>query len=114
MRMELRAQQALGLWSRALSGSVRDNGPDLTARQMAILLTVFMEPPPHTVRGLAARLNITKPVVTRALDTLSRQGFVRRRRDRRDKRSIFVQRTMAGVRYLNALADFIVDAGETV
>ena len=30
--------------------------PDLTMRQAAILLTVYLEAPPHTVRGLAERL----------------------------------------------------------
>ena len=42
--------------------------PDFTLRQLSILLTVYLEQPPHTVRGLAKKLGVTKPVITRALD----------------------------------------------
>ena len=70
MGVEIRPSQALRLWHDVTMELVTDGDKDLTARQMAILLTVYLEPPPHTVRGLAARLNVTKPVITRALDTL--------------------------------------------
>ncbi len=53
---------------------MRDGEPDLSARQTAILLTVYLELPPHTVRGLAKQLGVTKPVITRALDTLGKLG----------------------------------------
>ena len=33
------------------------------SRQLALLLTVYLTPPPHTVRGLAETLNVAKPVV---------------------------------------------------
>lgn len=105
--------QALRLWHRVLADSVRGSEPDLTARQMAILMTVFLEPPPHTVRGLAASLNIAKPVVTRALDSLTRRGLLRRSRDEVDRRNVFVQRTMAGARFLNAFSDLIDAAAES-
>ena len=62
--------QALRLWQQVNLSEVRGKSPDLTMRQAAILLTVYLEPPPHTVRGLAARLGVTKPVITRALDTM--------------------------------------------
>ena len=66
----LRPIQALRLWQQVTLSEVRDDAPDLTMRQMAILLTIYLDPPPHTVRGLAARLDVTKPVITRALDTM--------------------------------------------
>jgi DNA-binding MarR family transcriptional regulator len=78
---------------------------DLTTRQMAVLLHVYLEPPPHTVRGLAATLEISKPAVTRALDRLSQLGFVRRKRDDTDRRSILVQRTVSGSVFLREFAD---------
>ena len=37
---------------------------------MAVLLTVYLTPPPHAVRGLAAKQNISMPAITRALDCL--------------------------------------------
>jgi hypothetical protein len=45
--------------------------------------------------------------VTRALDVLERQGFVRRKRDREDKRDVSVHRTVKG-------AVFLYDYGERV
>jgi hypothetical protein len=44
---------------------VNDGEPDLSARQLTVLLTIYLKPPPPTVRGLAANLNLTKPVITR-------------------------------------------------
>ena len=81
MPVDLRPSQALKLWHDVTLDLVRDADADMTARQTAILLTVYLEPPPHTVRGLAAKLNVTKPVITRALDTMGRMELLQRRRD---------------------------------
>ena len=112
--MELSNQNALSLWSGALAESVRSAGPDLSARQMAILLNVYLGPPPHTVRGLAASLNVSKPAVTRALDTLSKHGFVRRASDPEDKRSILVQRTVKGSVFLSEFSDLVVSSARLI
>ena len=55
MSFELTELEALDLWRRAIVSSVRLDAPDLTARQMALLLTVYLTPPPHTVRGVEWR-----------------------------------------------------------
>jgi DNA-binding MarR family transcriptional regulator len=86
---------------------VHDEHPDLTTRQMTILLTVYLEAPPHTVRGLAGKLGVSKPVITRALDTMCRQDLVHRRRDEKDKRNVLVGRTVTGSLYLESLAEVI-------
>lgn len=112
--MELSNQNALTLWFGAIAESVRGAGPDLSARQMAILLTVYLGSPPHTVRGLAASLNVSKPAVTRALDTLSKHGFVRRAPDPQDKRSIFVQRTVRGSVFLSEFSDLVVASARPI
>ena len=112
MAVKLGKKQALGLWRAALGDSLRAKGADLSGRQMAILLTVFMMPPPHTVRGLAAGLAISKPAVTRALDSLSGLGLLRRKPDPDDKRSVLVERTVKGSVYLNDFADIVVRAGQ--
>ncbi|SDE46517.1 MarR family transcriptional regulator [Belnapia rosea] len=82
---------------------VRQDSPDLTARQLGILLTVYLKPEPHTVRGLAAGLNISKPAVTRALDRLGELDLVRRELDPMDRRSVLVQQTPGGQAYLAEL-----------
>ncbi|HEX5779787.1 MAG TPA: MarR family winged helix-turn-helix transcriptional regulator [Xanthobacteraceae bacterium] len=87
---------------------VRDGEPDLSARQLTILLTIYLEPPPHTVRGLAAKLGVTKPVITRALDTMGRIGLLSRRRDDSDRRNVVVQRTVKGALFVERLGDMLM------
>lgn len=113
MGFQLKAVQALDLWRGAIVESVRRDGPDLSARQMALLLTVYLTPPPHTVRGLAATLNVSKPAVTRALDRLSELGMVKRKTDDADRRSVLVQRTVKGSVFLREFGDLIVAAAQT-
>ena len=108
MPAELRSSQALHLWHDVVLDVVRDGEQDLTQRQMAVLLTVYLEPPPHTVRGLAAQLGVTKPVVTRALDTMGHMGLVTRRRDDADRRNVLVHRTLAGSLAVERLGDAIL------
>jgi DNA-binding MarR family transcriptional regulator len=104
----LRPIQALTLWHDVTLDLVHDGAQDLSARQTAILLSIYMESPPHTVRGLARKLRVTKPAVTRALDTMGKMDLVSRRRDDLDKRNVIVQRTVKGALYVEKLGDMIV------
>lgn len=112
--LNLSTQQALNLWRLSLLASVRGEGPDLTARQMAVMLSVYMQPPPHTVRGLASSLALQKPAVVRALNTLEGLDFVRRRRDEQDRRNVLIQRTVKGSVFLTEFADAVVAAGRAL
>ena len=114
MPVQLDELQALDIWRRALSASVRLEAPDLSARQMSILLTVYLTAPPHTVRGLAKNLAISKPAVTRAIDRLTEIEFVRRKIDEQDRRSVQVQRTVRGSVFLREFGELIVGAGREV
>jgi DNA-binding MarR family transcriptional regulator len=107
--VELRPSQALKLLHDFSFAMVRDGEPDLSARQLTVLLTIYLEPPPHTVRGLAAKLGVTKPVITRALDTLGRIGLLSRRRDEADRRNVVVQRTVKGALYVERLGDMLME-----
>ncbi|MEM1376597.1 MAG: MarR family winged helix-turn-helix transcriptional regulator [Pseudomonadota bacterium] len=109
MSVPLKSSQALTLWREVALHEVVNREHDLTTRQMAILLTIYMEPPPHTVRGLAARLNVTKPVITRALDTMGQMKLVTRRRDPNDRRNVIIGKTVEGALYLDRFSDMIVD-----
>lgn len=108
MAIVLRPSQALRLWQQVALSEVRDDAPDLTIRQAAILLTIYLDPPPHTVRGLAAQLNVTKPVITRALDTMGALKLVSRHRDEADKRNVLIKRTVAGALYVERFGDVII------
>jgi DNA-binding MarR family transcriptional regulator len=98
---------ALPQWMRALVSYVRSGQPDLTNRQMALMLITYITPGPHTVRGLANQLNVSKPVITRALNTLGSLGYLRRERDDNDRRNIFVAKTDKGAEFLNVFGKSI-------
>lgn len=100
-------EPSLSGWMKTLIGYVRSGRPDLTNRQMALLLAVYLTPGPHTVRGLARLLGVSKPVVTRALNTLGTLGYLRRERDEADRRNIFVARTEIGTGFLEGFANLI-------
>jgi flagellar hook assembly protein FlgD len=65
---------------------------------------------PHTVRGLAAELNVSKPAITRALDRLGELDLARRKVDPMDRRSILVQRTLKGTAFLRDMRQIMVEA----
>jgi DNA-binding MarR family transcriptional regulator len=109
MSVELRPLQALTLMRDFSLAEVRDDAPDLSTRQMSILLTIYLEAPPHTIRGLAARLGVTKPVITRALDTMGTMGLVERHRDEKDKRNVLVKRTVTGALYVERIGDRLIE-----
>ena len=91
-----------------------DGAPDFTLRQLSILLTVYLEQPPHTVRGLARKLGVTKPVITRALDAMGKRDIVTRRRDEKDRRNVVIQRTVKGALYVESLGDLIVEKASNI
>jgi len=103
----IEAPQPLMRWMTTLIEYVRSGEPDLTNRQMALLLVVYLSPGPHTVRGLARALNVSKPVVTRALNRLGALGYLRRQRDDTDKRNIFIARTSEGADFLEEFGQFV-------
>ncbi len=89
---------------------VRRDGADLSARQLGVLLTCYLNEGAHTVRGLAADLNVSKPAITRALDRLGELDLARRKTDPMDRRSVLVQRTLKGTAFLRDLRDIMSEA----
>ena len=94
------SERSLKGWMQTLISYVRSGQPDLTNRQMALMLLVYLTPGPHTVRGLASVLGVSKPVITRALNTLGTLGYLRRVRDEADRRNVFVAKTSVGQDFL--------------
>ncbi|NHN83449.1 MarR family transcriptional regulator [Acetobacter musti] len=89
---------------------VRRDGPDLSSRQLAVFLTCYLQEEGHTVRGLAAELNVSKPAITRALDRLGELDLARRKVDPLDRRSVLVQRTLKGAAYLREIRSIMGEA----
>ncbi len=112
MAVEFDELKALDIWRRAIVESVRLDAPDLSARQMALLLTVYLTQAPHTVRGLAELLKVSKPAITRAVNRLSELELVRRKPDPNDKRSVLIQRTVRGSVFLREFGELIVAAAQ--
>jgi DNA-binding MarR family transcriptional regulator len=103
-----------GMLRTAIVELVRRDGPDLTARQLGVFLTGYLETEPQTVRGLAASLNVAKPAITRALDRLSEFDLVRRKKDPLDRRSVLVQRTATGMAFQRELRTVLRDAASAM
>lgn len=104
---DLNNRQALELWYEVIMNQVSSGAYDLSMRQFGILFTVYLEPGPHTVRGVAAKLKVTKPVITRALDAMGQLDLLARKRDEDDKRNVLIQRTVAGAQYVENYGDLI-------
>jgi DNA-binding MarR family transcriptional regulator len=104
------ADQMVGILRETVVALVRRDGPDLSARQLGVFLTCYLRDGGHTVRGLAAELNVSKPAITRALDRLSEFDLVRRKTDPLDRRSVLVQRTATGMAFLRELRTILRDA----
>jgi len=111
MTLDIKPDEALRLMHEVSLGLVRGKSPgvmpDFTVRQLAILFTIYLEAPPHTVRGLAGRLGVGKPVVTRALTSMGKQGMVARMRDEKDKRNVVIHRTPKGSSTVATLANMV-------
>lgn len=98
---------ALHMWHRILSRSLKELPYDLSSRQMAVLSSVYLTEPPHTIRNLSERLGISKPAICRAVDTLSMMELIKRKKDEADKRNVFIQRTINGSVFLSDFGDII-------
>ncbi len=106
------SERSLKGWMQTLISYVRSGQPDLTNRQMALMLVVYLTPGPHTVRGLANMLGVSKPVITRALNTLGTLGYLRRVRDEADRRNVFVAKTSVGQEFLESFERNIEQEGQ--
>lgn len=112
MDRRIKDRTLLQHWMGALLNYVRSGQPDLTNRQLTVMLVVYLDAGPHTVRGLAETLGVSKPVITRALNRLGTLGYLRRQRDEQDRRSVFVAITAKGVRFLESFAGILAESGQ--
>lgn len=69
---------------------------DLSFRQLGVFLTLYLDRRPHTVRSLAAELDIREPAVCRVLDGLGALGFTVREPAPAHRGGALVGRTAAG------------------
>lgn len=89
---------------------VKKDSHDLSSRQLGCMLICYQSEGPHTVRGLASKLNISKPAITRSIDKLSERDLVQRKPDPSDRRSVLVSRTTKGNAFIREVRNIILDA----
>ena len=94
MTVQANPDKLVGILKDTVVALVRRDGPDLSARQLGVFLTTYLTDGPHTVRGLAAELSVSKPAITRALDRLG----------------VIVQRTLKGTAFLRDMRSIMADA----
>ena len=112
MAGKMSAEDLVEILRDTIVAMVRRDGPDLSARQLGVFLTTYLAEGPHTVRGLAAMLNVSKPAITRALDRLGELDLTRRKTDPQDRRSVLVQRTTKGSSLLRELSSIMGEASQ--
>jgi len=76
-------------------------GNDYTLRQLGVM--VCCKKSPTTVRDLAAELNVSRPVISRVADRLEELKFIRRIDDPDDRRSVLIELTQAGKRFIDGM-----------
>ncbi len=108
--MRLETDRLVDILRDTILGTVRRDGPDLSARQLCLLLITSLEEGPHTVRGLAMRMDISKPAITRSLDRLHDLGLASRISDPRDRRSVLVVPTDDSIAYVEDLKSLMIAA----
>jgi DNA-binding MarR family transcriptional regulator len=104
--------RALSFWHGVTASALKQMPIDLSARQTAVLLNVYLMPAPHSIKALAEDLMISKPAICRAVDALEKAKLVKRIRDKQDKRNVIIQRTVKGSVYLSEFADIILSASK--
>lgn len=103
-------KEALELWRTVTLHGISQYDFDLSARQMGIVLVIYTQPGQHTVRGLAEALSISKPAVTRALDRLTSHKLIKRVRDERDRRNVFIETTQQGHEFLSQFSETVMSS----
>ena len=103
-------EQQIVILQNTITTMVRQDKPDLSARQLAVFLICYLNETVQTVRGLAAALRVSKPAITRALDRLEELNLLGRKTDHMDRRSVLVQRTEEGYEYLQNIQSIMSEA----
>lgn len=107
-----RTIRALAFWHGVTANALKQMPVDLSARQTAVLLNIYLMPAPHSIKSISDELMISKPAVCRAVDALEKAKLVKRIRDKSDKRNVLLQRTVKGSVYLSEFADIILSVSK--
>jgi DNA-binding MarR family transcriptional regulator len=107
-----KTMKALTLWHGVTSAALEHLPYDLSSRQTAILLHVYLLPSPHSIKNLSKSLSISKAAICRAVDVLENAKLLRRASDRNDKRNILLLPTAKGSTFLQEFASLILSVSK--
>jgi DNA-binding MarR family transcriptional regulator len=82
---------------------IRQDGRDLTTRQLASFLLIYTTKTSHTVNTLAEQMNLPPSAMRCLMDRLSQLGLISCEKDAQDRRRIVAHRTPLGRVFLNKL-----------
>jgi DNA-binding MarR family transcriptional regulator len=100
----------LGTLRHSMVGLVRWDGPDFTARQLAIFLACYLATNPLPAGALATKLRVSKPVVSKALDRLTKFNLIRRQHNPLDRRIVLIHPTREGFGLLQKIGEIMEEA----
>ena len=95
----------------AVVGPLVVEGKELSLRQLGVLFTIAETDNTLSIGDVATKLNVEKPVVTRALDLLEALELVDRLPSKDDGRLRVLKLTGAGKKYLTKLDKIVAKAG---
>ena len=104
------AEHLLHVLQETIISLVKKDSHDLSSRQLGCMLICYQSAGPHTVRGLASKLNVSKPSITRTIDKLAERDLVQRKPDLSDRRSVLVSRTNNGTAFIREIRSIILQA----
>ena len=86
--------------------------PDLSARQLAVLLICCLDGTPDMVSELRDKLNIPKAAIARTTNRLVQLGLLARENDARDRRRVLLSATVSGHAFVRELGTKMKAAAE--
>mgnify|MGYP002151922648 CR=1 FL=1 len=95
-------------------GAGEQTGHGAVGQRDAVILAEAVADCAHVYATTVRKRGVTKPVITRALDSMGKLELVSRRRDEQDRRNVLVQRTVKGALYLERLADLLGNLARTL
>ena len=84
------------LTTRVLTNLSKKNKLNFSIRQITIFLNLYEGTVTGSVKDFAKKLNLAKPVISRALDRLENLGLLKRIQSQEDRRIIIISRTRKG------------------
>ena len=107
-----KARQALAFWQGVNVHALQFMPVDLSARQSAVLLHVYLNDEQYGIKDIAYALQISKPAVCRAVDALEDLRLVKRKPDPTDGRHVLITPTAKGSNYLGKFARIIMNVSK--